>query len=546
LVTPEAKQLKVARFFQLPGYSLSSTIAAWNLTDGIRTSRFDSGRDMEWVLSPAFSPDGKLLAANYLRYKRCGAAHESQYGVLLWDRDNRREPRDLSFDLGWVLKLQFSPDGKLLACACSEGVVLVDTTILQSQSFLRAERASSIAFSPDSHLLAIANFGQVRLWKVGSNREVAVLGHPGGGGSDSDALHSVACSRDTLVAASRRAVHMWNLAGSGEKLLLTGHARGTNQLTFSPNGKLLASAGKDKVVKIWEPTTGQLLKQLPRFGGEAEAVAFSPDGKMVATGDWAESVEIWDVASGTKLAPPLDHGIRRVWSVAFSSDGRYFAACGVGSSSGGQRGVALWHIQTDSRNQEAGMGLKLQLILGPAVPAAFCVAFSPDSQLLAWVDKDNTIHLWDLEASRERPFPPVRLAGSYKCLAFLPGGRQLIFVADTRVAEAWDVTTGRKVFAFAGHQSQEGNEIEMDHLDCTIALSSDGSRLAGCYGRKVSIWDTASRKFALTLPQEQGEIYSLAWSPNKERLAVGTGDGGIAIWDLAKIKAQLDEIGLGW
>jgi WD40 repeat protein len=544
-VPPDGKRLRVTLFFQLPGYSLSSTIALWDLADGTRTSCFDSGRALEWVLSPIFSPDGKRLATSYLRYIRDGESLQSQQGVWLWDRDRRRDPHDLSPDLGFVFKAQFSPDSKLLACACSEGVALFDTTTLQCQRFPRAERASAVAFSPDSKVLAIANqlLGQVRLWNVSSDREVAVLGHPGGEGAD--ALHSVACSREILVAASRRAVRTWSLAGSGEKLVLTGHDRGTNCLTFSPNGKLLASAGKDKMVKIWDSITGQLLKELPRMGAEAETAAFSADGKLLATGDWAESIQIWDIASGTKLASPPNHGIgRKIWSVAFSSDGRYFAACGAGSYSGGQRGVALWRIQPDSINHEAGTGLKLQAILGPAVPAAFCITFSPDSQLLAWVDKDDTVHLWDLEASRERPFPRVRLAGSWRCLAFLPEGKQLIFVTETGVAEAWDVTTGHKVFTFAGQESQDGNE--MDRLECAIALSSDGSRLAGICGRNVTIWETASRTLSLRLPEEPGVIYSLAWSPNAERLAVGTGDGGLAIWDLAKLKEQLDELGLGW
>jgi len=116
----------------------------------------------------------------------------------------------------------------------------------------------------------------------------------------------------------------------------------------------------------------------------------------------------------------------------------------------------------------------------------------------------------------------------------------LIFVADTGEAVAWDVTTGCKVYAFERQESRGGE------TDCVVALSADGARLAGISGRHATIWDTASRKVRLRLPEEQATIYSIAWSPNRERLAVGTGDGGLAIWDLAKVKAQLEEIGLGW
>ena len=83
-------------------------------------------------------------------------------------------------------------------------------------------------------LLAIANsmLGQVRLWNVTNDREIAVVGHPSSG--NGDWVLSVACSRDTLIAASQKTVRKWNLSGSGEKLTLTGHGRGTNSIAFTP------------------------------------------------------------------------------------------------------------------------------------------------------------------------------------------------------------------------------------------------------------------------------------------------------------------------
>jgi WD40 repeat protein len=396
-------------------------------------------------------------------------------------------------------------------------------------------------------LLAIANnlLGKVRLWNITSNREIAVLGHPWGGYLDE--VHSVACSRDTLVAASPRAVGKWSLSGSGEKLNLVGHGRGTNSIVFSPDGKRVASAAKDRTVKIWDPATGQLLRQLLGFGAELETIAFSADGKILATGDWAGSIQMWDASTGKRLAIVPDHGLGNdIWSVAFSPDGRYFAAtggCASGRGDGGISGISLWQIQSTNTNEEAVEGPKLQSLPGPAVSGAGCIGFSPDSRLLAWVE-GLTVHIWDLEESRERPFPPVRLAGFYRCLAFQPTGNEVIFVADTGVAEAWDATTGRKAYAFARQESQGGSEFAYNK--CIVALSADGSRLAGVSSRHVIIWDTASRKILLRLPEEQSTIYSIAWSPNRERLAVGTGDGSLAIWDLAKVKAQLEEIGLGW
>jgi WD40 repeat protein len=81
-----------------------------------------------------------------------------------------------------------------------------------------------------------------------------------------------------------------------------------------------------------------------------------------------------------------------------------------------------------------------------------------------------------------------------------------------------------------------------------IAQSGDGTRIASVpwQGSVVSIWDTQSRKRLLALPEEETPIWCMTWSPDREQLAVGSADGRLVIWNLAKAKALLDEIGLGW
>jgi WD40 repeat protein len=145
-----------------------------------------------------------------------------------------------------------------------------------------------------------------------------------------------------------------------------------------------------------------------------------------------------------------------------------------------------------------------------------------------------------LEASREFPFPPVRLAAGQYSVAFHPISKHLIFVADTGLAEAWDVATGQRAFTFAGEASRHSN------YDGLMALSPDGAWLASSYGRFFTVVDKDSRKPLIKLPEEQAVIYCFAWSPKRELLAVGSSDGGLVIWNLVKMKAKLDEIGLGW
>jgi WD40 repeat protein len=153
---------------------------------------------------------------------------------------------------------------------------------------------------------------------------------------------------------------------------------------------------------------------------------------------------------------------------------------------------------------------------------------------------NGTVHLWDLEAFRERPFPQVRVASGQYGAAFDPTSKRLIIVADTGLAEAWDITTGQRAFSFGGESHRQSS------YDGLMALSSDGAWLASTHGRFFTLRDQASSNILLRFPEEQAVLYSFAWSPNRELLAVGSSEGGLAIWNFGKIKARLDEIGLGW
>jgi serine/threonine protein kinase/WD40 repeat protein len=550
-ITPDGTQL--AACVDCP--YLPSTIALWNLVDGTRAARSYTGQRLERLGRPAFSPDGQFLAAGYYRSKDGtsvppDARAASSFGVLVWRRDTGHIEQDLSAALKWTDNLAFSPDSKLLACPGFWGIKLYDTSTFQRQGALLGEATASVAFTSDSQLLACAGVcqGRVQLWNVDTHRVVAKLPHVN---ELNDADHFwVAYSRHhhALVAASRRAIHTWYLAGRGEKIICQGHASDIRSIAFSPDGKRVAAQGEDDTIRLCSAATGQVVKVLPGVGqGSLETLTFSPDGRMLATAYMNGTIRIWDIESRGKLGEHTDRRMgRAIKSMAFSPNGQCFAA---GSADGG---ITVWRIQPGDGNRQAGGPLLMQPIARPSDRGqVYSLAFSPNSDLLAWVEgegyhsSNNTLHLWDMVSSREHPFPPAKLAENLQSVAFHPVSEHLVFVTDRGTAEVWNVTTRNRVSYFGRGVSKEPDEVPSGPGG-RIALSSDGVWLASGHGRFVSIWDMASGQLLVQLPEEDSSIMSLAWDTKRELLAVGSFDGQLAIWNLAKIKAQLDEIGLGW
>jgi WD40 repeat protein len=221
----------------------------------------------------------------------------------------------------------------------------------------------------------------------------------------------------------------------------------------------------------------------------------------------------------------------------------------------GDAGVVLFRIdvETDNGPERASLRELARPRKREAKIRCGSGCFSPDGQLFAWVElaqgsimRPYIIHCWDLAAGRERPPVPGRAAWFVFSMAFLPDSRHLLVEGESLDLEVWDLQAGRKVDVVGRGASSAVQAGSTTGPTPHLTLGPDGRRIALGIGSAVSIGDRESKSFPVALPVEQGTIWVLVWSPDGQRLAVGTSRGESFVWDVAKVRAQLRTLGLDW
>ncbi len=570
----------------------------WKATRDTEISRMihDS---VEGVLSVAFSADGKYVISiggcdEQVHISGDGTnANVCKSGtVRVWDAANGREVTRMTHESG-VYVMALSPDGKYMASG-SWGMTARVWEIATGREVARMAPVGgfveSVAFSPDGRYLATGGLG-LYIWEAATGREVARMAQSIDGSS---LVTSEAFSPDgkyivSGISGEDSAARVWD-AATGEEIAHMNHSISVDFVAFSPDGKYVISGsdGKDDAARIWEATTGREVTRITfadadRFFG-TNSVAFSPDGKYVVLDGDTYTARIWEVDSGKEIARMTHAG--GVTSVAFSPDGKYVVS---GSS---DKTARVW---------EADTGKEVARMTHDGT--VFSVAFSTDGKYVVSGSTDKTVRVWMwrpedwiTDACTRVPRNLSRaeweqyVGDVLPYQAVCPNLPMEPDITPTPVSTATSPafnSQSNRIFSSAGSRNvieiahyekaaisniayyAEGNLIVITSptdiyvYDSSIlqpepmiynirtrivvqAYSPNGKMIAyrsNSNDRIVELWNVHGYQMEQSLTfigPSASTITRMTFSPDNRLLALGTSDGQISIWDVARGKLLLN------
>ena len=259
------------------------TTKLWDLSSGVPRWRHTLQGHSEKVYRLAFDPTGgRLVTASF------------DNTAKLWDVASGALLRTLTGHKDQLRNVAYSPDGKRIATVSADGTALlyrldvpnldaVPTRVTHNAE-IPDTQASAVAFHPSRPLWVTGGWdGTLQLWDF-DGKHLGTIAHPEAGGANS-LIVDVAFSRDgaEIAALAMDGIYFWSIAAPGQAKPRTIAIPYCDSFEYSPDGTQLAVACSDGGVRIYDPTTGTLLKTVTVHNAPVTDAAFSPDGKRLAT-----------------------------------------------------------------------------------------------------------------------------------------------------------------------------------------------------------------------------------------------------------------------
>ncbi|NMO14113.1 WD40 repeat domain-containing protein [Pyxidicoccus fallax] len=281
-------------------------------------------------------------------------------------------------------------------------------------------------------------------------------------------------------------------------------------LAFSPDGQVLASAGYDSVLRLWNASSGELLAKLEGHPAEIHAVAFSPDGRWLAAAGRPGDIWLWDWREGRRVALLQGHS-DVVRGLAFSPDGSRLASCGLDKT------VRVWST-----------GPWTEQLRFEHDDFVIAVAFSADGGRLLSTSMDRSARVWDL-ASRKEVHRLLGHTEKVESGAFSSDGQLIMTAAADRTLRFWSARTGQLVNVL-----RNLGDVSVAAIDARFRLLVQG----GWDGRVQRV-DARDGEPLERLDAHHSFVASVVLSPDGRAFASGGMDGVLNVWSRPEAPAEV-------
>jgi len=385
------------------------------------------------------------------------------------------------------------------------------------------------------------------LWDFEKNEYLATFKQATGA---SIGLFSASADGRSLMAFHPKRAQLYTLDASRERLTLSGHTAAVPGIAFSPGGSHLASVGKDRWLRVWDSTTGQVEWER-QLEGQSNGIAYSADGRWLVTTDFdRERVCIWSTTKRGREQPfKLGSECKiQTWSAELTDDNRYLVTATEDPASG-QGALTIYACTIDDSGalETQFEAEQLKSFRGDIID----YALAPNGRYLAFVKRkgngEHELYQWDLKelaGTKEPPLLANNLTGvGAQMVDFTPDSRQILVVDANRFIVTYDVQSGQKL---RSSPTLKTDDTFNWHVCLMHKLSPDGTKLAmgSPSALGVDLWDCKSGRLLYSLPEQDGTVFYFAWSPDGQRLAVSRSNGDIDIWNIAEIEGVLVDLKL--